>query len=285
MCTVTWAPVDGGYELFMNRDELHTRGPALPPARKTHDGVTYIAPTDSDAGGTWIAANEHGVVACLLNNFPSMLRMASGADRRVDTTRLPRGAESRGLIPPALMAARSLTELDSHLRHLDHTQFNPFYVFALGPGGVSSTASLHGDGQPPPVTARLYRWDGTGSLTAIPDPELPVSTSSFMAKEVLANRAAVFHKRMGVDPAAYADAVATNTRNYRNATSPADLVAYHRSHVPERGPYSVCVHRDDAGTKNFSRVSVLHDTVTFAYVDGPPCEDGPLATESIPLRP
>lgn len=51
----------------MNRDETLTRGAETPP--QLHENPRWLAPHDTDKGGTWIGANEHGVVACLLNAY------------------------------------------------------------------------------------------------------------------------------------------------------------------------------------------------------------------------
>ena len=69
MCTMTWFTVDGGYELFFNRDERLSRQRAEEPTLQHCDGVSYLSPTDADAGGTWIAVNHHGVTVCLLNHY------------------------------------------------------------------------------------------------------------------------------------------------------------------------------------------------------------------------
>ena len=76
MCTVSWrfeltaeqpAP---RFELFFNRDESRRRGPAHPPQIMEPVGESkLLAPIDSDAGGTWLAANEHGLVLALLNLY------------------------------------------------------------------------------------------------------------------------------------------------------------------------------------------------------------------------
>ena len=61
MCTVTWHFINDGYELFFNRDELRTRAVAEPPTKATTRGVDYLAPTDPDAGGTWMALSRRGI--------------------------------------------------------------------------------------------------------------------------------------------------------------------------------------------------------------------------------
>jgi hypothetical protein len=53
------------------------------------------------------------------------------------------------------------------------------------------------------------------------------------------------------------------------------LHQFHTSHVPERGPYSVCMHRDDAATVSLSGVTVTGDSIGFIYQPGSPCMKRP----------
>ncbi len=43
----------------MNRDELSSRAPALPPQKLSTNGIDAIYPREP-AGGTWIACNSRG---------------------------------------------------------------------------------------------------------------------------------------------------------------------------------------------------------------------------------
>src|SRR5262245_17599967 len=45
----------------------------------------------------------------------------------------------------------------------------------------------------------------------------------------------------------------------------------HRSHQPEIGPYSICMHRDDAKTVSYTEVIVTASRATMRYQPGPPC--------------
>lgn len=67
MCSVTWLRRSGGFELFMNRDELRAREPERSPRVHLIRGVRVAAPEDGRAGGSWIAVNEHGLALALLN--------------------------------------------------------------------------------------------------------------------------------------------------------------------------------------------------------------------------
>jgi Transport and Golgi organisation 2 len=61
------------------------------------------------------------------------------------------------------------------------------------------------------------------------------------------------------------------------------LRALHRSHSSLPGPFSICVHRQDAGTVSYSEVSLTPAGLTFTYIDGKPCRSGPALTLDVPL--
>lgn len=68
MCTVTYIPAskENPFVLTSNRDEKDFR-PTQQPAGYRHNGLLVTYPRDEKAGGSWIAINEKGKVACLLN--------------------------------------------------------------------------------------------------------------------------------------------------------------------------------------------------------------------------
>lgn len=45
----------------------------------------------------------------------------------------------------------------------------------------------------------------------------------------------------------------------------------HRSHVPRPGPFSVCVHRQDAATVSYTEVRCGGTQISMGYLDGNPC--------------
>ncbi len=70
MCTVSWLfSGDSGYDVFFNRDESRERKPALRPEIRESGAVRFVAPTDGDFGGTWLAVNERGVTVGVLNRY------------------------------------------------------------------------------------------------------------------------------------------------------------------------------------------------------------------------
>jgi hypothetical protein len=60
------------------------------------------------------------------------------------------------------------------------------------------------------------------------------------------------------------------------------LRALHRSHAPERGPFSICVHRDDAGTLSYTEVQCDAERVSTGYSPGFPCESSGIAVVDLP---
>lgn len=121
MCTVSWVEQPGGYHLLANRDEKLTRGRAAAPAITECGGVRYIAPVDSDFGGTWLAVNEFGISACLLN----------GDAGTHDSPSSPR--RSRGLLLHELAWASTGADCLLSLKQLDLGPYAPFVLLILEP--------------------------------------------------------------------------------------------------------------------------------------------------------
>jgi uncharacterized protein with NRDE domain len=67
MCTVTYIPTQEKYFITSNRDEKNIRKKAIAPTVYEINKKKLIFPKDGNAGGTWIALNENGNAAVLLN--------------------------------------------------------------------------------------------------------------------------------------------------------------------------------------------------------------------------
>ncbi|MEC7231583.1 MAG: NRDE family protein [Planctomycetota bacterium] len=228
---------EAGYTLLFNRDELRARGPETAPAEaRTDSGVRYIAPTDSDAGGTWIAANEHGVAVALLNGYVE----SRGPDRTAWT--------SRGALVRSLSDMRTAAELWRRMSPRRLRAFRPSVVVALGLGER-------------PLVAR---WDGLDvSFDPRADLALPITSSSHDQSEVQRFRRYLYDRevRGGLAPRA------------AGRPSLAALEAYHRWTGPE-GPtaLSPCMARSDAATRSHCKVEVRRGEVRFHSVPSAPCE-------------
>ncbi len=165
MCSLSWHHRKDGYEVFFNRDEKKTRGRALPPFTGEHKGVRYLSPKDSDAGGTWLLANEHGVTLALLNHWGTVSKKANPA--------LSRG----NLLSQHLANQSSASSAMEHLRNISLTGYGAFTLAAFDP-----TTSSAGP--------QVVRWNGErlASLT----PEMPLCSSSFLPDTVIESRRRYF---------------------------------------------------------------------------------------------
>jgi len=165
MCTLTWVHSDEGYTLWFNRDELLARGPELPPAVAETPHGRYIAPADSDQGGTWIAANDHGVTLALLNGY----RESRGPERASYT--------SRGRLVRELAQVATRQEFWRRLSPAALVPYRPLVLVLVLPS--------------PP--ALIARWDGLDLVFHHDaDRELPITSSSFRQDEVQAARRALY---------------------------------------------------------------------------------------------
>ena len=168
MCTVSWLHSDDGYHLLSNRDEKRTRLEAFAPEIKIRDGVRYIAPTDGEAGGTWIAVNEFGVGICLLNSAG------------VKPSRTP-PQRSRGLLIPELIGSASAEEVAERGAAFDLGAFAPLTLAILEPGRHTS----------------VIEWDGhEKAVWLYAEPCMPLVSSSFDAEGVKPRRRDEFRRHV-----------------------------------------------------------------------------------------
>lgn len=166
MCTATWTGDGGGYSLFFNRDEMRTRPPEHPPKRWNSHGVGVLAPLDGGGGGTWIAVNEHGLTAALLNHYAREMKA-------------PERPRSRGGIPLMAAAHRSVGAAIEWATAATMTWFKPFHLVLVDP-----------DRNP-----FLLTWDGA-RLTTFNEVRQPVTTSSFCPEAVVRAREEQFREMM-----------------------------------------------------------------------------------------
>jgi len=59
------------------------------------------------------------------------------------------------------------------------------------------------------------------------------------------------------------------------ALTPARLRKLHAVHLPERGPFSLCMHREDAATVSYTEIAVSKMGAQMRYAAGPPCRKAP----------
>lgn len=147
---------------------------------------------------------------------------------------------SRGEIIPGLIHAADMTMCRRLAETIDCKKYRPFVLGAFG-----------GD------TAFTLAWDGKAATFAAP--VLPLISSAFNYSAAKNNRGGLF-------------------RNAAPLTAD-KMLALHRSHLPEKGELSICMHspsrvsdRAEAHTVSLTRVSVDRNSASMEYFSGNPCE-------------
>jgi len=235
VCTVSWVQQPGGYHLLANRDEKRTRGRAFAPAIRECGGVRYVAPIDSDFGGTWIATNEFGVSVCLLNGDAGTQNPLSSRQR------------SRGLLLRELAWETTGSDCLLPLRQLDLSPYAPFVLLILEPDRP----------------AILAEWSRERLTVDPPAAQMPLTSSSFDSCGVRRFRLGEFERRAGM--AARVDPTLLYQFHASHGTG-MDARA---------DAYSPCMHREDAETVSFSWVVVTREEVRFLYSPSAPCRCSP----------
>jgi len=148
---------------------------------------------------------------------------------------------SRGLLVLDLLASRDLADVERRFEAQSSTPYRPFSLFAIDGAGEME---IFGEEKDRP------REEGALLFSSSRDP-----VRARHERERLLDR--MRKERGGID---------------------ADLLrAFHASHEPERGAFSPCMHREEAGTVSFSHVRVGPREVLFDYRAGPPCEPAEVA--------
>jgi hypothetical protein len=70
----------------------------------------------------------------------------------------------------------------------------------------------------------------------------------------------------------------------KNSGSLAWLRHLHRSHLPSRGPFSICMHRDGFETVSYTEIGVSTSCATMRYHSGIPCLNFPLQVLSLKIQ-
>lgn len=223
-------PLDDGYLIAFNRDELVSRTPAVPPEVR----AGWLAPTDPEGGGTWLATNQSGLTLAALNVY------------EVQDWQPQEPIRSRGLLITDLAESPTLADLADRVRHHPHLlHTRPFHLLAIAPDH----------------TALDVRWDGD-SVRATPAtlPLLRVS-AAFDAPAVRSAREAEFHSLI--------DGLKTSVHRQETLRS---WFASHALNGAPRGV--CMHREPLAATVSHTQVEVNATESAMWYVAGPPCQDG-----------
>jgi len=156
-------------------------------------------------------------------------------------------AFSRGMIIPELLATESLQLAETHLRHLPLSRLNPFRLIAAS----AKEKVLH-----------EFRSDAV-SLEKV---SFPWEKRHWFSS--------------GHDePQAMRERTETCSKTIYQPGDPLTLLRnIHRSHAPKKGPFSICMHREDACTVSFTEITIKNRHSAISYYNGPPCEVATLPT-------
>jgi len=164
------------------------------------------------------------------------------------------GTVSRGLLVKGLLSSPSLDELARRLGGEDLGRYQPFTLCAAAPD----------------LPLAIYDWTGERLLASAHPAAGLVRTSSGADQR----EAELIRARVWSELAPSGAAIAAET-----------LADFHRSHRPEKGPFSVCMHRVEARTQSLTTVTVSGLAVELGYFAGPPCQEPPFSSVRLPRRP
>lgn len=160
---------------------------------------------------------------------------------------------SRGEIIPALISSRSLAQAEAKLRGLDLVGILPFRLVGIF-GSERRVAE--------------WRWDGRDlSRTCFPWRRRHWFSSGLSDEQARRGRAPLCHLAW----------------RQRTAGTLGWLRRLHRSHGSGPGPFSICVHRPDAGTRSLTEVLHRPSGARMRYQAGQPCRPvGPVVEARLP---
>jgi len=151
---------------------------------------------------------------------------------------------SRGEVIRVLRSVRSPDELDEFLLRLPLQEMNGFRLIACFPSG-KILAELGWNRRA--LSRRSFRWEMRQWVSSGYD---ELGATRVRGRNF---RRAQLQK-------------STGTREW--------LRRIHRSHWPESGAYSICMHRADARTVSYTELEVTRRQCRILYADGPPCQRG-----------
>jgi len=216
-----------------NRDELLDR-PSEPPARIADDpGV--VAPRDSEAGGTWIGYNEHGVFVAVTNRWVE-------ADLA--------GDRSRGLL--VRDALRHQTAEDAARFVEREVQSHEFDGFNLVVADANAAILLEWGGQ---FSVRNFDPGVHVVVNVGADGDFFVPSHRPDVSEQQAENAAAVRTALQPEPGERAGVWLERA---------ADVISDHE--------YGVCVHHNSFGTRSSSLLTIGPDGASYRFAPGPPCE-------------
>ncbi len=148
---------------------------------------------------------------------------------------------TRGLVIPQLIGLPDLSTTVSHFQQMNLDGLFPFRLI-----GVFRSEKVVNE----------WRWDGTAKQFL----RLPWARKHWFSSSLSDSLA---EKERGRACEALAGEPTAGSNGW--------LRRLHRSHVPGPGPFSVCVHRQDAATVSYTEVRCSRTQIAMDYLCGNPC--------------
>lgn len=217
MCTLSWQRNPSQNELYLvfSRDEMRARVKAEPPKFFTRNGIRYMAPVDPQGEGTWIAANDRGLILCLLNDYLGK----SAANYTGES-------KSRGLLVRKLITLEdgSPEAVRTYMKRQSAASmpYNPFNLIAFS--GLRKP--------------EMWHWNGE-TLETIPNPPMPVVSAGREQDKTQRLRAEVFEQLRA---------------QHGGRIPEAALLQAHEQAEPKPQPYCIAMELPDKGTVSITKV-------------------------------
>jgi hypothetical protein len=151
---------------------------------------------------------------------------------------------TRGEVIPSVLACSTLDEVSTMVTQMALSGMLPFRLI----GFATREKAI-----------REWRWDGADTCRISHEWQLGHWFSSGMSDE---------------SAEATRRPVCEAARNQPNSGSAVWIRRLHSSHQPERGAFSICVHRPEAATLSYTEVISKPGLTTMRYTSGNPCESG-----------
>ena len=119
-----------------NRDE-HLQRPSAPPSPRRAGTRRIFAPTDLQAGGTWLGLNDAGLFVAITNRFSGEAQARSSDHQK----------SSRGMLVERALAEADAESASACIASIDATAYNGFHLLCADIGGAwvtwSDTQNVH----------------------------------------------------------------------------------------------------------------------------------------------
>lgn len=236
--------------LLFNRDEQVSRETELPPSLSEPAHMPrYLAPHDPKGGGTWICANEYGLVAAVLNPYE---KDVGSPEKEVEPA--TSNFTSRGVLPLVAVGSKRIDDAaDAIESTVAKGAFRPFLLLLMSGDRPAEDTSMAWDGQ------RL-------SYQKLFDFRQPLTTSSFESGSVIAHRRKLYQDLSVGDPKLH------------------ELLDFHSIFDHSNPAFGPAMVREDATTRSLCTVKVGTSEVVMRHQFFDPTTTQFLAPSEVRLR-